>query len=410
MTGRLHDMLDELAGDPASVPDPDQLIARDRSRRRRRIAMVAPVVVTAVAVGAGTVVATWPQERPRPPAVRQTPSNPPVVDAKEPIAAGRLPWLPKVVERPDTATPLPGRPVGKGSLVYVGCRGTCGTYLMTTDGAQYQLRGVGSPYQGASLSPDGRWLGLRGEKGYLLRDLSGTTVREFPASRPDEPVGWSADGKWLVIPTDAEGGQLLIDASTGESWPFVDDQPLTGVLPSGQVVASPEGYDPAVGGNSGSYRLPLLDPRTGEKSHLRIDLRGALRPDESLDLVSGWAARSDGEVAAFTVRRTVDPDAGTTVGEDVVLVDLATGKVSHRIDLPTSRLGPVPEDPNDSPPSMDARHVVAYLKQGVLLAHHQISSNHVEFELLDPKTGKRRLVTVLRDSWRYLVRGANPIS
>ena len=124
-----------------------------------------------------------------------------------------------------TTTPpdLPdNRSVGRGSLVFRPCP-TCGARLLTENGDVYNLPAlpVGptppitftsppgipienlpkpqpfDPMYGVRLSPDGRWLLRPRLGGMVLRDLTGTTVRDLAYTSAS--WAWSDDGRWLVV-------------------------------------------------------------------------------------------------------------------------------------------------------------------------------------------------------------------
>jgi hypothetical protein len=160
-----------------------------------------------------------------------------------------LPEFPRVVSD-DATTTLPSGPLGRGALI-ISNRPALAPVLVLTDGRQFRLPAppIGEGRQGstrATLSPDGRWLGLRGtmtplDTSYQLRELSSDRAITVHG----KPLRWSPDGRFLIFTTDDEVDTDLtvVEPATGAvsklgAGLYEDGLWLAGILPDGEPLFS----------------------------------------------------------------------------------------------------------------------------------------------------------------------------
>lgn len=298
--------------------------------RHRRVA--GAVLASLVAVLASAVAAIGGCASPAPPARSPGVIPPPQLDTPE-----------------QTPAPLPASPVGVGTLIYRGF-GTEGTptegTLVVADGRRFVLPQPppGEGRQGtmlASLSPDGRWLGLRaarypGDQRYEVRGLAGGGVTQVNG----EPVRWSPDSRFLLVRAVDEARLTLVEPGIGEAHRVdvpADLVPLVvGVFPDGRLLTA------AVG--AGSVELDVISG-SGIRRVRHVFASSdqdecwcpvASPPVISLDRERVYlpVAHRAGVVPGTTVKATATPEWTT----GIAVIDLTTGAVSYRIDAPAGQL------------------------------------------------------------------------
>ena len=205
-----------------------------------------------------------------------------------------------------------------GGLIAAGLIFTVLVLALDEDGRPGFPAGLRLPAEtaeGASWSPDGRWIAIPNRAGVLLRAADGDSVRQLRAPRTPRykgwipgRIGWSSEGKRLryvttVGPEESKGswvtevptnggavrqvslGTDVLDADWGSrGWPLV--------------------YVPAAGGiwslaSFGAEPVKLLD-RPGREEEPRVSPDGTrilftLTPQEQPDEL--WIARADGSGA-----------------------------------------------------------------------------------------------------------------
>ncbi len=390
-----------------SIPVPDAPFVTRPSRKWFPVALrwLTPVTVglaVLVAVGVGLIV-------PRP-------------DESSPAD-----WLPTVVEQQKGDVPLlPGnRGVGRGSVAYRSCQDVttigCTGYLVMEDGTHYRLGGPHEAYAGnqgsLTLSPDGRWLGETHRDEYVLRDLTGTTIRRYPG-RFLSALAWSSDGRWLVVGRypRPKRGELpwRIDLRTGAAV----EVPLPPDVPASQTFASNvldvtragevlfiDNHNPvrddcprADPCESATRKIMLVDPTRGDQPRWTgtLRLREALRAGEL-----AWPVRlaPDEDSLLVGVGVVQDQDPGQpreiVVTGDLLLVDLKTGRPVRRYDIKDGTpmvLGtPEPGQPAQVVRPGTDRLVFSSETGGVLIRSED--QDNAWLDLLDLATGKERTVT-----------------
>jgi len=341
-------------------------------------------------------------------------------------AAGPVSWLPSRLTPAKAPPPLPAdRGVGPASLIYLTAGGPQAV-LVTVTGSQYRLPDTGP----RSLSPDGRWLLSVRDKRLILRDLTGTEVRDLGS---EIAVGafsavWSTDGAELVIQQDQMRNAppydraTVVDLALGQSStvPLVQftGTSVCGVQGNGDLVLCPGRFDRR------DLRTWVVDGVTGQlRSQHTMELMDVLEPSERRgEEVAGqlgdWQlALADGLTLALRAHDYV-PEQGVTTPGDLLLVDVATGKFVRRLELPTQAVVGIGESGGSQRfATTEGRRVVAAAPEGVLLVHSGPlgstgGDRFVEIvralELLDPVTGKRTVVTKVSGSIAAVIpRGAN---
>ncbi len=311
----------DLGEQAPNYADVDAVLDGARTRRRRRAGGAALVLLVALG-GAGTVVATAGSDRDTGPSI---------------AAPGEIPGR---LVPPAAATRLPAAgAVGAGGLVYAACASGCAPLLVLADGRQYALPKApdGPSTGGYTLSPDGRWLGLPGDGGLTLRELTGGVRYRFTPAIPGNRVtawAWAPDGSRLLIGEHRDGTvsrYLLVDMATGQATqPTVPaGVDVTGVLPSGELVAATP-----VGGGAPATRLTLT--MLGSGTPVTVAPAGRLRAGEVLALPGNQPqvrVGTDGLVQVTVVRAGATPDDRGVHATAVLFVGL-DGTVLGRTDLP----------------------------------------------------------------------------
>lgn len=386
----LEKLFDGLAEDVKQYDVRDAVLRQ--AARRRRVVRLAPVAVAmALVLGVGAV---WIP-------LHHTHRAP----AAGPPAA--MSWLPREVDANAATTPLPAdRPVGPGAMLYRSRQMRPGSYaLLTVDGGHYEV-----PQPITTLSPDGRWLGYRGKDGYVLRDLTSTTVTKLPTGympvSPDVPgrngtIGfsitnrfdvreWSSDNRWLLLAEDHvderapefRGPFYRYDLTTGKAERIVapgKPDSVQAVLPSGDVLVEQLDYpgkvvtvvavDPVTGAQQSRTTIDMNEyiPAAGYLQHRHVSLDGAA-------YLVPWTDRQGGPIKA-------------------VYVDLSTGQ----------------RRPLDIRPRGEKDWWVHTIRpEGVVTATRKDNTTFV-LRLVDPVTGEQRILSTLRnvqgDMYSMQVRG-----
>lgn len=388
----LKDLLDDVA-EQAKLYDRTEH-ALSVARRQRRLARVAPVAL-AVAVATG-LAAVW------------LPLRSSNVDSD---AAAMTPWLPQRLTVPEQVPPtLPtDHGVALGSLVYqTGDKST----LVTEDGRQYRLPGAGDGLLG--VSPDGRWLATTSGDKVLLRDLTTTGGIQIAGHGGGaKAASWSPDGRRFALWTGSMAGNtaepdvdpriIVVDLASRTQWttPAPGNVTLIGVLDSGDVVLE-DRVSPDQVTSSTPVQLSIFNSQTGQVRHrYQIDLTPWLSPKERqarqrAGLLSDAALLADGRTLLLrpAVRVPGGPD-GLYAPDDVLAVDLDTGSVTRRYDLPDPRIASATRDLVID----HNRTLGALLPEGVLYIHNGRTSpwpgGPISLELLDLSTGRLQVVSTV---------------
>jgi hypothetical protein len=342
MSMDLRRQLIELSQGARPAPDAEAILAKVRRRRRRQlVSSVAAAAAVLILVGVVTGL-SWFDPDP-------APSGPPLRLSPFAVAPHDAPVLPS------------DRGIGRGALVYTTCY-TCPAFLVAADGSQYQLaeietarravQGVlasGAASLPVTLSPDGRWLGFHESVGGVaLRDLSGTRVRHITWW----PWAWSLNGRFLFGQSPFGVGLVELDLRTGREQTVSNDyHPLLPVVePDGNLLYSttlcPEPDD--------SLAFERLDLASGEKrfaftveaGHLAT---GYLHPGETITphyRVAGGAQEcggqgyldlGNGHLGVMVYEKPPADPPQPYVPEVIhamLVVDMATGEIGARIELP----------------------------------------------------------------------------
>lgn len=432
MTG-LPDLLTEIADEAKTYDGVDQAVRV--LRRRQRMRRLVPATMAAV-VAAGLLV-TYVAVRPGPPGGDGI--GPTVPD----IPAGSLPWLPQTLTVPQTPPPaLPAdRGVGAGSLIYQRLRplvaGTTAPgddittpYLVTVDGGHYQL-----PVSHVlSLSPDGRWLLSVRNNHVVLRDLTGSEVKDLGAYLDRAfAAAWSSNSSRLAFEQSGDLVDRTVRAEQADKV-LTYDQATVVDLPSGQTHNVTVSQFPGTricgvqdGGDlilCSSVLVPnhvsvwLADGGSGvQRSHVTADLSSVLtdgeRAAESASPLFGLNVQPLSGGTTLLVR--THQNVGMIMPDDLLAVDLTDGRVSRRLDLPVQEVG------SATPSNGGVRYSVTQSwaalsasTEGVLLARggprgtgpDSMVSTVQALELLDPVSGQRSVVTTVSgDVWNIFARG-----
>ncbi len=302
-------------------------------------------------------------------------------------ATGAVVGFPKRIVPPAPAVALPAdEPVGLGAFVYQrSVQGCCSTaFLVLPDGRQFSLDvdGLWQPEAifAVTLSPDGRWLGVDAPDGYAVRDLTGTTTRRvggigYPGF---EATAWSPNSRWLLLTARSGGPESrVVDVTTGAvaAPPRTTFGPLVGVLGSGDLVR--QAACPSCSKPPTKLDLRIFHATTGVELGTRsIDVSRLLPPGEEVHYVASLRATATemlvltepvsvsgdthllvvdaiggrqvtDHVLAHGFRWTVLADAGTHLvlykrgsltHDEIVVMDLATGKFEVATEVPPQSL------------------------------------------------------------------------
>lgn len=406
----LQDLLVEVADEAKIYDGTDRAI--QLVRRRRRLVPLVPLVAAAAVVVAVAAVAV--------PLLRG--------GSDESLPAAPVSWLPERLTPAKNPQPLPtDRAVGDGSLVYVPTVGEAAASfyyaLLTTDGVQYRLPGQ------SSLSPDGRWLLSMSQNKLLLRDLLGTDVRDLRVNGGADPGSsvavWAADSSRLVVGPAPSAGCQTVDADqncmpgadatvveldTGDQHTVAlqqyHDARVCGVRTSGDLV---------VCGAEGTFPIDIwvVDGGSGkERSHVSVGLSSALTGAERRAItVAGlpslrWQGMLADGSAMVAQTMTYVESQGVTGPADLVLIDLSSGELTRRFDLPPQAVGTAIKSPEGDvrytqpeewfmnaalPEDLVMQHVGPEGDKGDARFQQRVRS----LELLNLDTGTRGLTTLV---------------
>jgi hypothetical protein len=382
MTEQLRALLHDAAAAVPDYADADRALRAGRRALRRRAVStaIAAAVVVVIAVGAAS-------------ALRSDPRG--GTDEAGPVAPGGEPVYPAVLAPPERAAVLPASRVGSAALVYAPCARDCDPFLVLDSGRQYRLPrlGSGTPTAGYTLSPDGRWLGWPTESGLRIRDLDGRGTRDIADDGPGRTSAWawSADSRWILAVRHTDGlahHATAIDVTTGARHRAdVSGYPV-GVRIDGRLVAwvgdLASAAEPAAA-------LDTVDLSTGASERTALDLGPALRTGEiatgeELQPVPG------GSLAMLPVQAATPTDI-LGPASAVLVVDLDTGRVVRRVDLP-------PSDRSQNTQHWEPR---SYEAGGITLVHWTLE--RTEIVQLDPDTGATVVHSTLPRDSQVLLRG-----
>ena len=337
-------------------------LAEPRLARHRRLRRLVPLAVAVLALAG--LVGVWV------PLHRSAPARP--VHPVGPRAGlpGPSTAAFSMVDSPvaDPA-PLPDGPLPRAALIYARCGGMgavggefpedCRYRLVLTDGSQYTLplsagdRSDGPPaFSPGSISPDGAFLLVRDTlQSLVLRHLpSGTSHRVTIPRLADwagwGPVAWSPGARHVaVVVDDPDAAVAVIDTATASVRRTVD---LAAVAAAGHYVLDTAARDDpfvvaADGGalswaHRGETSMTLVHWDAGAQRPrvAALDLRPHLRPFEFL--MESGALLGDGVTLAVPVGKAHNETEKDKVFDAhvLLLVDVTTGAVRHRQELPTA--------------------------------------------------------------------------
>lgn len=220
-----------------------------------------------------------------------------------------------------------------GGLIAAGVIFTVLVLALDEDGRQGFPAGVRLPVEtaeGASWSPNGRWVAVPNRAGVLLRGAGGNSERQLRAPRTPRyfghmpgRIGWSRDGKELRYVTTVGPG--------GGEGPWVTVVPTDGGeprqaslgIPTGSVDWSPRGwrlvFTPGPGATSDRADGLWALERLGGNPHRLLNVPGREREPE---------VSPDGTRILFTVRRGA---------ADEIWVARADGSGARRLGGPFTR-------------------------------------------------------------------------
>ncbi|GAA1372918.1 SigE family RNA polymerase sigma factor [Catellatospora chokoriensis] len=295
--------------------------------RRRRTGRTVAAALLAVPMLAGLLWYAVRGPDAAPPPVATTPSG-------IPTPAKALPALPSRLDENATIERLPGdRGIGPAVLqvhdrgVQPGSR----TLLVTVDGHHYEVAPPEAGYVSTpALSPDGRWLTWSTATSRVVRDLTGSEVRELPPTS-NAPL-WSPGGDWFLLPAQAGKGEILFhlpDWTPRELAPVsLWDRVTKVVLDSGELLRS------AGSPTATAVPLEVVDPVTGAARALTVDVAGLLGQGES---VYKWSILSaPGSSAGLEVVGVSAQGSAQVVG--VLQFSTTDGRVLRRITVPADGL------------------------------------------------------------------------
>lgn len=352
MNTRLDTALQSLAGEAGAYGDPDRAI-RAAQRRRVRSLVVAPLAIVLVIAVAVVAFVTFDVRRD---------SSPPA----------KPPTYPSKIDPPGSSTPdLPTTPVGRGLMVYSPCQG-CPAYLLTGSGQQYKLPGNESTL--GTLSPDGMWLVLRGERSYSLWNLVDGGMKSLTANTTWH---WSSDSSRLLV--TADNSWAMLDPKTGKNHPVKMGEeywaPIL-LLSTDELVIAPS-YGEGESTKGGWEQLFVVDPKSGQKiRELTIDPRPILGKNESVMGRRGLHVGQLGNESEILIRTHGDTTAA-------IMFSLEDGRTITRFDLPGTNTR-----------TNDYWSIVA-LTGTDLIATHIRPGEALELVMLDLLTRKQRVTTTL---------------
>ncbi|MGX6608290.1 hypothetical protein ACWKSP_40155 [Micromonosporaceae bacterium Da 78-11] len=314
-------------------------------RRRRRV----PLAAAALALA--SLVAVWV------PLHRSAPARP--ADAVGPLAGlpGPSTAAFSTVDSPvaDPA-PLPDRPLARAALLYARCGGMgavggefpedCRYRLVLTDGSQYTLPISATAFGPGSISPDGSFLLVRDAlESLVLRHLPSGTSRRVTVPGLEDwagwgPVVWSPGARHAAVVVD-DHHVAVLDTASASVQRTVD---LAAVAAAGHYEAGLVADPFAVATDSGELSWARLaetsmtlvrEDADGQRPRV-VDLD--LRPGELLVDLGRGVLLGDGVTAAVPVGRAHDKteEAGLRKVHAILLVDVTTGAVRRRQELPTA--------------------------------------------------------------------------
>ncbi|GAA2377860.1 hypothetical protein Cme02nite_20050 [Catellatospora methionotrophica] len=315
--GHLRRALPRYAEQAGEYADGTAALALARRRRTGR------TVVAALVAGpllAGLLWFTVRGVDTVPPPVATTPSAIPVPVRPVPALPSRLDVNAVVEELPGDRAPGPAVLQVHDDRVFPGPR----TVLVMADGHYYS--GFTGP---STLSPDGRRVTWSTATATMVRDLTGTDVRELPATL-GSPL-WSPGGDWFLLPARAGTGETLYhlpDWTARELPPVLPAQATAVVLDSGELLR------PAGSPTRTTVPLEVVDPVSGTVRPVTVDVADRIAPGESVRSWSILAAPGDSAgLAVFGAGQK-----GSTEVIDVIQFSTADGRVLRRISLPADRL------------------------------------------------------------------------
>ena len=309
-----------------------------RSGRLRRLALLA----AAGLVSAG-LVAACSARHPSAPDRAAHPTGP-RADLPAPSTAA-LSTVDSPVANP---APLPDRPLARAAFLYARCNPinveneNCRFRLVLTDGSQYTLPKSVMHEGPGPISPDGAFLLLYdGSDGLVLRHLDSGTSRTV--ALPDHlaawgPVFWSPGARWAAVSADGPDGTkaVVVDIASASVRRVEDSAANDAELVAVSAHGDPMWAKPA--NTSATTVHWIVGGR--QPGIVDADLRSHLRPGEIVNQ-NGWPGElmlGDGITAVVPIIRAGgDPrEAPWADGDAILLVDLTTGVVRHRLDLPTN--------------------------------------------------------------------------
>ncbi|MEU5940169.1 hypothetical protein ABZ807_13440 [Micromonospora sp. NPDC047548] len=364
------------------------------------------VLLAGVLVGGAAGVLGWRTSTDGPPAEATTPAV-----APRDVLAG----LPTRLGPPPTLADLPtDREVGPAAFLYeVELPGDFDEatrtfrqrdiHLVTRSGGQFRAgrtpATLGPVHQ--SLSPDGRWLAVRRDGRWWIRDLAGTTERAVPTGY--ELWRWSTDSGSVVLAELSRSSRAFAVLSTGNGALRrldVAGTPLTDAvtLVDGRHLVLVD-LEPSAPDATAPPRLAVTvrDLDTSATRDVPVLRPGQLRPGESFNAIvpllhgGGTPARIWVQVGRSDLEPSDQPEgAPAWPASALVGVDVRTGESAGRVDLAPAEKGS------------------AELFEGIVGADVVLTRRtpgRTELVAVEPGGGNRRVLTTLPDVTRVLVPG-----
>ncbi|MEH0938495.1 hypothetical protein [Micromonospora psammae] len=326
-----------------------------------------------------------------------------------------LTGLPAQVRVPATPADLPAdRAVGPAAFLYhversggsdepTGTLAQRDIHLVTRSGEQFRAgrtpATLGPRHQ--SLSPDGRWLAVRRDGQWWLRDLTGSTERTVPPGY--EVWGWSTDSGSVLIAQLSQSGRAFAVLSTEDGSLRRLDVPATQLT---DVVTLVDGrhlvlvdLEPFTERDAASPKLTVRvwDMQTGATRDVPVLRPGQLRPGETFNsfvpLLTGGGvpARVWVQIARQDAYPTGGPEGPVAIPASALVgVDVRSGAPVGRVELAEPRKG--------------AGEGYLGIVGGELVLD-RTARGRSELVAVDPVSGDRRVVTELPHLARVLVPG-----
>jgi RNA polymerase sigma-70 factor (sigma-E family) len=319
--GRLRRALPHYAEQAGEYADSSAALALARRRTGRTVA--AALLVVPLLAGLMWYAVRGPDTVPPPV------TNPP---SGVPTPAKPLPALPSRLDPKAATEPLPAdRGTGPAVLQVYHDQTSSSTWtvLVTVDGRHYTVPAPEAGYVSTpTLSPDGRWLTWSTTAATMVRDLTGTEVRELSPTS-SAPL-WSPGGEWFLLPAYLGGETLyhLPDWTAREVPPGLRGRAAQVVLDSGELLR------PAGDPTATAVPLEVVDLGAGAVRPITVEVADRLGAKE---WIYRWSVLSaPGSSAAVEVVGVAPHGSAQVVA--VLQFSTVDGRVLRRISLPPDRI------------------------------------------------------------------------